>query len=175
MGKMKFTNFTIYVIALSTKCNFRCKYCSIFREKPPSIEMKEKTVERLIEWIEKTHNKNFLLHFIYAEPLLNFPYIKRIVSKLRENNPDMKVVITTNGVYLYENRIKWIAENNISLQISIDGDEKSNKDRCDIQTYKKIIKNALKAQKCIKNIIISYSITPSNVNRIPIGINKLID
>jgi len=171
MGKMKFTNYTI---GLSTKCNLRCKYCSIFRENPLPLEMSEKTVERLIEWIRETHDKKFLLHFLYAEPLLNFPYIKKIISELRKDNPNMKVTVTTNGVSLTKDKIKWIKKNNISLQVSIDGDEKSSKDRCDIKTYKRIIRNALNAQKNINDVTISYSITPSNVKRVPIGVKKLI-
>jgi len=172
MGKMKFSN---YAIALSTKCNLNCSYCYILRENPPVLHMSKKTLNKSIQWVEKTHENNFTIAFEYGEPLLDFSFIKKVISSLRKSNPDMKVIIITNGLYLSDDKIQWISKNRISLRISIDGNEMLNRYRCDSKKYRSIINNALNAKKNLEKLRIIFSIHPYNVDKSFSGLERLVN
>ena len=163
---------SLYEIALSDRCNFNCSYCYI--KKKNTVEMNNRTLEKLIEWIKKTHGKRFMLKFSYGEPLLSFEQIKKIVSLLEIDDDYRKTIITTNGSLISNKKISWMKDHNIHLQVSIDGDKFSNRLRINPNKWKRIVKKAKAAAKEL-NLAIFYSIHPDNVCKMNIGFKTLVN
>jgi len=67
------------------------------------------------------------IDFQRSNPLLAFPKIKRIVSILKDRflqrNQELMIAVTSNGTVMNEEIIDFFVENNILLQLSIDGSQ----------------------------------------------------
>ena len=72
-------------------------------------------------------NDKIHIVFLGGEPLLNKPLffyaINKINSDYKEIRDQFKLEMTTNGVFLDDNVIKVVKEENINLSLSIDGEE----------------------------------------------------
>lgn len=63
----------------------------------------------------------FKLQLAGGEPLLNFKLIKDIYEYLRENKPEIRMQMQTNGALINSGIAKEIKKMNISLGVSLDG------------------------------------------------------
>jgi uncharacterized protein len=119
------------VINVSHNCNLRCKYCfaatgSYNGERGlMSQEMADKTLEWFLNQAKTSKVLN--LNLFGGEPLTNIPLVKYIVErcKVLEKEYDKKIYLTisTNGTIMNDELLQLIKENDIGLQISIDGDK----------------------------------------------------
>jgi len=113
---------------LTRSCNLKCIYCY---EEGGVYEtggsMQEKTAFLAVDWLMEQSGKMKKVHinFFGGEPLLRFPLMKSIVeyAKKRVTEVDKKVDfhLTTNGTLLDDEKIAFIKEHKISVQISFDG------------------------------------------------------
>lgn len=122
-------------------CNLKCKYCS-YGELYTGFDKREnrnlnfniarKVLDYMLELFEsplnRKHHKKIALSFYGGEPLINMSFIKETVhyAKLQKlMQKSFYFSMTTNGVLL-DKHMDFLAVNNFSLLISLDGDEKNN-------------------------------------------------
>lgn len=134
-------------------CNLRCKYC--FADKRDDtiysqMKFDKKIVFEVLDWFTEIafpENTYYRVDFVSGgEPLLNLEAIYATVEyskKLKLSNKELQIWVCTNGLLLNDKVVKYFDENNISIGVSIDGDEKNhNKNRIDSTgcgTYKSVI------------------------------------
>lgn len=139
---------TIY---LAEGCNLKCTYCYEGIDKKTG-KMDIRTFDQTLAFIMKNRVENDKIHIVFlgGEPLLNKPLffyaINKINSNYKEIRDQFKLEMTTNGVFLDDNVIKVVKEENINLSLSIDGEEhtqkRKNRKYCDGSgTHDKIIDN----------------------------------
>ena len=99
-------------------CNLKCKYC--FAEEGEyhgkrelmSLEVGKKAIDFLIKASGK--RKNLEVDFFGGEPLMNFDVVKGIVEYARsiekENGKNFRFTITTNGILLNDDIMKFYSE-----------------------------------------------------------------
>lgn len=120
--------------ALSSKCNFHCKYCYLdFSEDNNPINNKntsnitDVSDSIIFDFIKKLEKYNIKRIFIAgAEPLANYKKTLKIIRKIKEYN--IQVILCTNG-YLIDKCYKEIIESKVdALSISLDSYKKRYND-----------------------------------------------
>lgn len=119
------------VVNVSHNCNLRCKYCFAATGSYNGARdlMSQDMADKTLEWfLNQAKTSNVLnLNLFGGEPLTNIPLVKYIVGRCKklEKEYDKKIYITisTNGTILNDELVHLIKENDIGLQISIDGDK----------------------------------------------------
>lgn len=132
------------VFEVTESCNLKCEYCGygdyyIKDEKRNNKKLDETAAISFLKYIIKrlnstqngSINDDLLVGFYGGEPLINFKFIKEIVSFCEQQELlDKKISyqITTNGTLL--NRyIEFLVQHNFKIAISIDGTRLQNKFR----------------------------------------------
>ncbi|WP_026475754.1 thioether cross-link-forming SCIFF peptide maturase [Alkaliphilus transvaalensis] len=115
-------------------CNIRCKYCFAsqgdFKGQRSfmSFEVGKKAIDFLLENSGK--RRNLEVDFFGGEPLMNFDVVKEIVAYGRERekefNKEIRFTMTTNGVLLNDENMKFINDEMHNVVLSIDGREEIN-------------------------------------------------
>lgn len=115
-------------------CNIRCRYCFASQgdfkgtRSLMSEEIGKKALDFLIE--NSGNRRNLEVDFFGGEPLLNFEVVKKLVDygrkREKEANKNFRFTITTNGVLLNDEIIKYINENMENIVLSIDGRKEIN-------------------------------------------------
>lgn len=115
-------------------CNIRCEYCFASQgdfkgdRSLMSLDIGKKSIDFLIE--NSGNRRNLEVDFFGGEPLMNFEVVKEIVDYGREQekiyNKNIRFTITTNGVLLDEEKMKYINENMHNVVLSIDGRQEIN-------------------------------------------------
>jgi len=155
-------------------CNFKCGYCFEQHTIRPQY-MSDKIEEKLNEFItrEYENDKNLkLLNVVWfgGEPLLAYDKICRISESLSKKNIPYEAQLITNGYLLSDEIIENLIQLKIkTVQITIDGDEKTHNERRPHKTehnsYSRIIENIKKLDNYNK----------INENKITISIRLNID
>ena len=119
---------------IAQDCNLRCKYCILeqgsfgARRGRMSAEVAFAAVDFLLR--ESRESENISLTFTGGEPLLNFKAIKSAVEyaqvEAKRCGKKPKFLIATNGTLFNNEIISFIKENQIEVQVSLDGDEETN-------------------------------------------------
>lgn len=117
------------VMNISQDCNLRCIYCfaSTGHYKGERTLMTKEVAYKTLKWFfgQAKESKVLNLHLFGGEPLMNIPLVEYIVEicKEFEKQYSKKIFINvcTNGTILNEKLLKLIKENDIGMQISIDG------------------------------------------------------
>lgn len=110
-------------------CNMNCAYC--FGDKGAfegvrcllTPEMGKKALDFLMQ--NSGNRRNLEVDFFGGEPLMNFDVVKELVAYGRENEgkygKNIRFTITTNGILLDDEKIKYINEVMDNVILSIDG------------------------------------------------------
>lgn len=114
-------------------CNLNCDYCYV-KKKPKT--MTQETAQAAFEYFSKKfpesdfQEKEIHIGFHGGEPLLNFPVIRYLTDKLREEygNKIRYFSLTTNGTVFNEEMLEYLMEH-VSLSVSIDGRQDTNDSR----------------------------------------------
>jgi len=141
------------VLCTTENCNLRCKYCvysggyqvgrvHTFRH------MSFATMKSAIDFYYK-HSSNAKMHtisFYGGEPLLNIERIKKATAYANTLFKTVNFIISTNGILLGNDFIKWFVENNnVMIIVSLDSPKEVHDtyriDKNGNATYEKIIKN----------------------------------
>ncbi len=189
-------NLEIMYLLLTDFCNLKCKYC--FEETPllvsspvPMTNMDISTVNRSIDLFAdlttKYGRKEYkrIIHFYGGEPLINIPAIKAAISRVDELKQigrmpqECEVAIVTNGVLLSEEIIKFFAEHEVTVGISIDGPEEINNmyriPKKNIDMFSIISRNYKLLQKYHVKNGISATLTPEVVDNFDKVLSFFID
>ena len=110
-------------------CNLRCKYCfGDTGEYGGDRELMSKEVgEAAIEYIieHSGPRKHCEVDFFGGEPLVNMPVVRHVTAYVRRREKEtgkiFKLTLTTNGLLLNDENIKFLNDNNVSLVLSLDG------------------------------------------------------
>lgn len=130
------TNSVIKALCLNVAhdCNLRCRYCFAstgdFKggRKLMSYDVGKKAIDFLIKG--SGNRKVVEVDFFGGEPLMNFDVIKKLVDYGRKQSAQfgktIKYTITTNGVLLDDDKIKYLNENFSNVVLSLDGRKEVN-------------------------------------------------
>lgn len=115
-------------------CNLKCKYCFASQgdfngpKGLMSFEVGKKSLDYLIA--NSGNRKNLEVDFFGGEPLLNFDVVKQLVDygneQAAKHNKLFRFTITTNGVLLDDEKIKYINEHMHNVVLSLDGRKEIN-------------------------------------------------
>ncbi|SET32340.1 PapB family radical SAM/SPASM ranthipeptide maturase [[Clostridium] polysaccharolyticum] len=167
-------NILSITILLVQECNLRCTYCygeggEYFDRGKISLETARKAVDFLIE--QSGTEKDLSVALFGGEPLIAFPLIKELVPYIRkrekEADKNIYISMTSNGTLINDEIEKYLIENQIGVQISIDGDEETqNENRFYANkrgSYQDVIKNTSSMRK--KGLLSARAtMTSKNIN-----------
>ncbi len=115
-------------------CNLKCKYCFAAQgdfggtKELMSFEVGKKAIDYLIA--NSGNRRNLEIDFFGGEPLMNFDVVKQLVeygrSVEKEHGKNIRFTITTNGILLDDEKIKYINENMHNAVLSLDGRKSVN-------------------------------------------------
>lgn len=132
-------NFTFN---LTENCNFRCKYCiysgdyemvRTHNQNKMSFETVRKMIEHIAKWVcsekRKIKTNTINIGFYGGEALLEQPLIKKILNYIKKRFRKKKVLdkfnfrfhLNTNGYLLNDTTVDFLVENNIFIDVSLDG------------------------------------------------------
>lgn len=110
-------------------CNLRCRYCFAgtgdfgHARGLMSKEVGEKAIEFIIEG--SGARKHLDIDFFGGEPLVNMDTVRHLVNYARrreqETGKNIKLTLTTNGILLNDENLKFLNDNRVLLVFSLDG------------------------------------------------------
>ncbi|MCL1935582.1 MAG: radical SAM protein [Defluviitaleaceae bacterium] len=163
-------------LMIAQDCNLRCTYCygdcgEYFDKGKMSVETALSSIDYLVK--NSGRHKTLVVCFLGGEPLMNLPVVKAVVSYCKEKYEDktFKFTMTTNGTILNADIKKFIKDNDISLQISLDGDKKAHDTNRiyanNTGSYDKIVKNT-KDMREDKYLTARATVTKTNLDMVSI-------
>ena len=115
-------------------CNLRCSYCFASQgdfggdKEIMSLEVGKKALDYLVD--HSGNRRNLEVDFFGGEPLMNFDVVKQLVEYgnniAKKKNKNFRFTITTNGVLLSDDKIKYINEHMHNVVLSLDGRKEIN-------------------------------------------------
>lgn len=135
-----------YYLALTSKCNLRCKYCYgkscedyLTQKEEESYDFSlpedlDFTVETLAQYSKD--DPDFALTFYGGEPLMQINKIKEIMDKINSKT----YMIQTNGIFLDKLEKEYVNKLNTIL-VSIDGTKEHTDERRGVGVYDTVTKN----------------------------------
>ncbi|MEW5895211.1 MAG: His-Xaa-Ser system radical SAM maturase HxsB [Candidatus Omnitrophota bacterium] len=117
-----FTDASLHIAVLTTRCNLSCRYCQTKVEEPVDMDMD--IAAQVLKYCFDMRNPNISLEFQGGEPLLNWEVLKFLVEyihKFNTINKNINVSLVTNGVLLNDEKIDFLVDNKVNVCISLDG------------------------------------------------------
>ncbi len=147
-------------INIAHDCNLRCKYCFAGQggygqwRMLMSFDVARRAVDFLIA--HSGPREHCELDFFGGEPLMNWHVVQQTVDYVhkqeKKHHKKIKMSLTTNGMLLDKEKVKYLTDNHISLILSLDGrKEMHDRMRPGVHgegTYDEILKNL---QYCVAN------------------------
>lgn len=113
-------------LIVTEKCSLACTYCFV------NQHARDMTLEVALDAIDylymnqENHNRALSINFFGGEPLLRWDDIcVPCIEYAKKKKYNVRWGITTNGVALTEERLKYMKEHNVGLLFSIDGAERT--------------------------------------------------
>lgn len=135
MGKEINLNNNIFslTILLAQECNMKCTYCYAENgEYDDKGIMTEQTAKKAIDFLieQSGDNKRLSVALFGGEPLIAIPVMKKLVTYIRESEmvtgKKIEINMTTNGTLINKDIENYLINNDIHIQISIDGDKETH-------------------------------------------------
>lgn len=161
--EFRLANITQVTLELTEKCNLNCHYCA-YGSLYSTINRKGSDLpsgfirnilyylnEKMNSPLNTSDRNHFYVSFYGGEPLLRFDTIKETVDLVKGmtfKNNRVLFSMTTNAFFL-DKYMDYLAENNIRLLISLDGDREGNRLRVDHgekPQFEKILSNVKRLQ-----------------------------
>lgn len=112
-------------------CNLRCRYCfastgdyDTHKRELMSFDVAKRAIDLLVASTEGKR-QHCEVDFFGGEPLMNFDVVKQTIAYIREqerlHDKIFKLSLTTNGMLLDAEKMKYLNDNHISLILSLDG------------------------------------------------------
>ncbi|MGQ1889502.1 radical SAM protein [Thermophagus sp. OGC60D27] len=91
-------------------CSLNCVYCEVGETTKLTTDRKEyvlchKVIEELTSYLENNPAPDFITFSGYGEPTLNLK-IGEVLQFIKENYPDIKIAVLTNGTLFYDRHIR---------------------------------------------------------------------
>jgi len=122
---------------LATSCNLGCPYCYQGAPKKSGNVITSEAIERLIKWLhfECTSGLTTVLNleFYGGEPLLASSHLPNLIESInnicKSHGVFVNYSIVTNGTLLNTELIDLFISNNVTMQITLDGDKATHDSR----------------------------------------------
>jgi His-Xaa-Ser system radical SAM maturase HxsB len=121
-------NFTsLHIFVISLRCEHTCHYCQVSRvsQDKNAFDMKRVNIDKGIEYMMRSPNKNVTMEFQGGEALLAFENIIYAVEQstieAAKNNKNVTYVICTNLALLTDEILDYCKDKNILISASLDG------------------------------------------------------
>ena len=119
-----FTNFNRLMVIPTQACNLGCVYCyaqEAHADEAISLSMFRKAISL---WISSIANKGEVSFIGGGEPLFNWSLFLKCVEIIKEQSKlaglPVSIAVTTNGTLLTDEKIRWLADNNVRVGVSFD-------------------------------------------------------
>lgn len=138
------------ILNVTDACNLRCTYCAYSGHYPFEREHGNKIMsfdlaKKSIDFFAQREHLNPHISIYGGEPLVAKKLIPQIVEYAKSHVPKVTFSINTNATLFDSNWYSFFVDNDIQIQISIDGDKETHdKYRIDIKnnpTFDKIFEN----------------------------------
>lgn len=153
------------VLNISNDCNMDCAYCYAnggnYHEKADM--MSTKTLIKILETMYGKFQEIELIQLFGGEPMLNEAAVVATCEFIKKNKKITKVGMVSNGTIITEDLIKLVSNNELSITISLDGEQvhdELRKFKNGKGTFEIIKKNILKLRAISKEpscIEVTYS------------------
>jgi uncharacterized protein len=138
----------IYHLVTTPDCNLCCEYCcgKAFDEPESKIEFEtvphkpQYEISQLANFLKKDKDKPVSIIFYGGEPLLNLPFIKKVLDSKQIQETVDNFLIQTNGTLLNKLSQKYVNKFHTIL-VSIDGSKETTNKNRGKGTYEKVISN----------------------------------
>ena len=164
---------SLFLVVPTLRCDHDCHYCQVSRVSRSAIgyDLEEKHISDILQHINFLSKEYVKIEFQGGEPLLNFSFVKKFVTKAKEELVDKKIefVIATALGPIDSDKLDWIQNNNIQLSISLDGSElihNKNRPSKEINSFKNTEDTIGVIQNLYKGIDVSAlsTITKASLN-----------
>jgi uncharacterized protein len=115
---------------VTDQCNLRCTYCIYsgrFSEERThgSRQMSWEVARQSLDYFLSYSHPDQRLTLYGGEPLLNWDLVSQCIAYVRRtrNRPHIPIQLTTNLIRLSSEQATFVVENNVNLQVSLDGPE----------------------------------------------------
>lgn len=117
-----FKGTSLFILAVTNRCNNRCVYCQAHGCARPA-DMSPETTRAIIDRIAETDAEGFTIEFQGGEPLENMPAIHAAVERAKEvlAGRDYSLCLVSNLALISDEIASFLAENGISVSTSLDG------------------------------------------------------
>ena len=119
------------VIIPTWQCELRCRYC--FIPKQDGRVMTLRTLERSIDMLLASDRDDLILQFFGGEALLEWDLVQHGIrygdEQAKTFNKTLAYIISSNGWSIDKDKLDWLSQYNVKLELSLDGDEKTQ-NRC---------------------------------------------
>lgn len=121
----------MFILGITEQCNLRCSYCCysgvyLNNRTHSARAMNRDDIEQIYDFIQKISSiRPFHIAFYGGEPLTQYELIKYAILKAECRwSRDVFFSITTNATLLTKEKVDWLLEHHVKLEISIDGTAK---------------------------------------------------
>lgn len=162
-------------------CNYCCSYCYETSDKPNmymSPDTADSVVGYVLENAEKENCNAIWLNFHGGEPTLNKDIVKRIIDRISEEKPDIKLhtSMTTNCSSLADDMYDYITELTVSIDGVREAHDKNRLNHSGKGTFDVSMKNALRyLEEYGSKLRLRTVIAPNNVSYVSEGIRYLYE
>ena len=125
---LELPNVDTYILSITEHCNLRCTYCCYSGDyknnrKHSTSLMSTQDIDEVFEYIQlQKKTDSLIIAFYGGEPLTNFSTLRYAIMRARSIWRDaVEISVSTNGILLNKDKIEWFIEQNVRLDISIDG------------------------------------------------------
>ncbi|MBM4037127.1 MAG: radical SAM protein [Planctomycetes bacterium] len=129
------TGCTQVILEASRDCNMRCRYCVYSGRQPgrrgrADQHMALDTACQAVDYLQAHSSQRDVVYigFFGGEPLLNLPLLYKVTDYARKviQGKDLVLTVTTNGTLLTPEVMDFLAANNFSTFVSLDGPREVN-------------------------------------------------
>lgn len=117
-----FRGTSLFILALTNRCNNRCVYCQAHGCAKPA-DMTPETARTIIDRIAETNANGFTIEFQGGEPLENMPAMRAVVDQAKKALADREyeMCLVSNLALMTDEIAEFLSENHISVSTSLDG------------------------------------------------------
>lgn len=124
-------SFEALTLSVTEQCNMRCRYCVFSggyenRRVHTALRMSWEVAHKAMDFFFENRGSLFpnqRISFYGGEPTINIPMIARCVQYARSKDASLTFGMTTNGTLLAPRVREFLAAENFSLLVSLDGPE----------------------------------------------------
>lgn len=123
-------------LMISEACNFGCAHClhkcSVQTDKTHGIkkimdwQLAKQVIDKYALILSRAGSHNLNVHFGSAEPLLNWPVLKKAVQYIRDLDSEAHLAVNTNLSLLTFGMAEFFRDNQVYISTSLDGPAPGN-------------------------------------------------